>query len=293
MLRFMALALAFVVSLGTAVFSGAHIISAIERTSTTSTNSVKIGNLTRTWETIAPTKALPKKDPIVIVLAGIGATTQQEINRDQFVPYVDADEMEAVYPVAIHESWNAIGCCEYASAHNINDIGFIEALVKKVDPGHVHPLILVGYSNGGRLAYRFACTDPWMFDYYAIVKADPMPDCKVTKPVDIIQLDSLDDTFVPYAPGYKGDETPPATVQVGRLRAADKCTSKSTKVTPKGTGYNMDYYQTWESCANGKEVGFGVWKAGVHQFPRPPYSNPGASQVIWAFFTRTAIAPEP
>jgi hypothetical protein len=31
----------------------------------------------------------------------------------------------------------------------------------------------------------------------------------------------------------------------------------------------------------------------VHSFPRPPASVPAASQVIWAFFTKSPIAPLP
>lgn len=34
---------------------------------------------------------------------------------------------------------------------------------------------LVGYSNGGRLAYRMACDDPGVYDQIAAVKAAPMP----------------------------------------------------------------------------------------------------------------------
>ena len=47
-----------------------------------------------------------------------------------------------------------------AATKNVNDVGFLEALVPKIDPGHTRPIYVVGYSNGGRLAYRLACTDP-------------------------------------------------------------------------------------------------------------------------------------
>ena len=91
-----------------------------------------------------------------------------------------------VYPVAIKESWNAIGCCDGAAKANVNDVGFIEALVPKLDPGHARPIYVVGYSDGGRLAYRLACTDPTLFDGMAAVKADPMPGCVVTTPMNVL-----------------------------------------------------------------------------------------------------------
>ena len=134
--RFLILITAFLVTLGGATFAGVHIISAVERPSTTTTYSMKVGSLTRQYEVIAPTKTLAKSAPIIVVLSGAAATTSDEITRDQIVPYVNADEAEVVYPVAIKESWNAIGCCDGAAAENINDVGFIKALVPKIDPGH-------------------------------------------------------------------------------------------------------------------------------------------------------------
>src|SRR3984885_2472575 len=99
MIRRLALAAAFLVSLGVAVFAGAHIISAVERQSTTTTYSMKVGRLTRQYEVIAPTATLSKSAPIVVVLSGIAATNSYEISRDRFVPYVNADKTELVYPV--------------------------------------------------------------------------------------------------------------------------------------------------------------------------------------------------
>ena len=109
-----------------------------------------------------------------------------------------------MYPVAIKESWNAIGCCDGAAKENIDDVGFIKALVPKIDPGHARPIYIVGYSVGGRLAYRLACTDPTLFDGMAAVKADPMPGCVVTTPMNVIVFSSMDDKYVPYKPGEKG-----------------------------------------------------------------------------------------
>src|ERR1700733_11224818 len=136
MIRRLALAAAFLVSLGVAVFAGAHIISAVERPSTTTTYSMKVGRLTRQYEVIAPTKTLAKSAPIIVVLSGAAAPTSAEITRDRMVPYVNADEAEVVYPVALKESWNAIGCCDAAAKEKINNAGVVKALVPKIAPGH-------------------------------------------------------------------------------------------------------------------------------------------------------------
>ncbi len=96
---------------------------------------MKVGRLTRQYEVIAPTATLPKSAPIIVVLSGAASTTSNEITRDRMVPYVDADKAEVVYPVAIKESWNAIGCCDDAAKEHIDDVGYIKALVPKIDPG--------------------------------------------------------------------------------------------------------------------------------------------------------------
>jgi poly(3-hydroxybutyrate) depolymerase len=288
MKRLLALTAAFLATLGVATFASVHIINAIERQSTTTTYSMKVGSLTRSWEVIAPTATLPKSAPIVVVLSGIAATTSYEINRDHLVPYVDADKTELVYPVAIRESWNAIGCCGAAAQLKVDDLAFLKALVPKLDPGHQRPVYFVGYSNGGRMVYRLECADPGLFDGMAIVKADPMPGCVVTKPQNVLVVSALDDPWVPYKPGEKGKETPSATVQVGRLHTDLGCPTKS--VAAKNGDMTIT---SWSSCADGKRLGWAVYTIGGHNFPPPTAHSPSGSQIIWSFLTKAPLAPLP
>jgi len=115
-----------------------------------------------------------------------------------------------------------------------------------------------------------------------------MPDCVVTQPLTILQIASLDDTAVPFEPGDTGKESPPATVEVGRLRAVDVCRAPKV-VTPHGA-MTMT---TWSNCGSGARVGFAVWDVGGHSFPWPKGNTPGAESIIWSFFTNTAFAPVP
>ncbi len=253
-------------------------------TTTTKMYALTAGGLTRKYEVIAPTKPLAKSAPVIVMLSGIGATLAKEVPRDELTPYASADKAEIVYPVADHGSWNAIGCCQYASAHNVNDLAFLKALVAKVDPKRARPIYLVGYSNGARLAYRVACTTPSLFNAYAMVKGGPMPDCVVKKPTSIAQLASLDDPEMPYKPGVKGREKMPVTTEIARLHATDKCPAKGTVQHSKDLTLT-----TWAKCGSGSRLTLAVWQDGKHSFPRPPYSIPAASQVIWAFFTKSAL----
>src|ERR1700761_2414669 len=164
------------------------VAESVQGATTTKTYSMKVAGRARTYQVIAPVKALPKSAPVIVMLAGFGATIAQETSRDQLVPYAAAGRAEVVYPVGLGNSWNAGGCCGYASAHNVNDLAFLKALAAKVNPGKQRRIDVIGYSNGARMAYRVACTDPALFDAYAIVKGVPQAGCGGSRPVTLIQV---------------------------------------------------------------------------------------------------------
>jgi poly(3-hydroxybutyrate) depolymerase/peptidoglycan/LPS O-acetylase OafA/YrhL len=242
----------------------------------------------RTWTQLTPLGGLPASAPVIVVLSGINATPAKEIVRDHLATYVQAGQAELVYPEGYLKSWNAGGCCGKAAKANIDDTGFLEALAAAVDPGSRQPLDLVGYSNGGRLAYRMACSDPGLFGEIAVVKAMPEPGCVVSSPVSILQIDSINDTAVPFNPGDKGKESPPATVQVARLTSAGHCPSPPS-VQLRGTMQ----LSTWTGCADSTRIGFAVYKSGGHSFPQALAATPAAATVVWAFFTGSALPPAP
>jgi poly(3-hydroxybutyrate) depolymerase/peptidoglycan/LPS O-acetylase OafA/YrhL len=278
-----ALAVAVVAAAGS--ITGAKIVSAADRTMNTTTSAMQVGTMTRSYTVLTPAKAqLSASAPIIMVLSGLNSTQSQEITRDELTPYVIAGDAELVYPLAYRESWNAIGCCSWAAKAVVNDTGFIEALAKKVDPGNTRPIYLMGYSNGARLAYTIACTDPLLFDGIAAVKGDPMPWCNVQVPQKFLQVASTDDTDVPYTTGEKGNfrESPAALVQDTDLKTADGCGAQSQS----SSAGNMTL-TTWADCLDGSSVTFAVYTAGVHSFPRGPVSNPPAAQVIWAWINNT------
>ena len=134
--RVLVIALAVAVVAAGGAITGAKIVSAADRTMNTTVSTIQVGNMTRSYTVLTPAKkTLPASAPIIMVLSGLNSTQDQEIGRDQLTSYATAGEAELVYPLAYRESWNAIGCCSWAAQEVVNDVGFIEALVKKIDPG--------------------------------------------------------------------------------------------------------------------------------------------------------------
>jgi polyhydroxybutyrate depolymerase len=269
--------------------SATHSAKIVKVATSIKTYFITVSGLKRSYEVIAPVSGLPKSAPVIFMLSGYGATTSSEITRDKLVPYASSKQAEIVYPVPVQKSWNAVDCCGYAHTNNVDDMAFLKALVSAVDPGHARPAYIVGYSNGARLAYRVACTDPGLFDAYAAVKGGPSPGCMANKPLTIVHLASLDDPESAYNPGSETSKDPIAvTTLVARLRETDQCPAKPV-VTHSGS-VTVD---TWSGCAGGTRLALATWTDGVHSFPRPPASVPAAAQVIWSFFTNTPLAPLP
>lgn len=248
-----------------------------------SAHAIRVGALTRSWTEIAPAPPMTDSVPIIVILSGRGATTPLEISRDGLVSLVRAGQAELIYPAGVGESWNAGGCCGRAASENVDDVAFMRALVNRIDPGHDRPVYLVGYSNGGRLAYRIACTDPALFDATAVVKAMPEPGCVVPGPVTILQIDSTNDYAVPYQPGDAGQEQPAATAEVGRVRAADGCAAPGTDLARGSL-----LLQTWSHCRGAATVAFATYHGGRHSWPAGNAATPSAASVIWGFFSASS-----
>ena len=241
--------------------------------------SLLVGTETRQYLVIAPSHQSTPFLPIIVVLHGIEATLQEEIQRDNFTPLVQQGAAELVYPQGVGESWNAGGCCGPAAEAGEDDTTFIEDLIAAVDPGHGDPVYLVGYSNGGRLAYTLACDDPALVDGYAIVKSVPLNPCAAQAPITIVQIASTDDFEVPYQPGDAGDESPPVTQQVALLQQSNGCDPASTTAV---TGSLT--YVTWATCAQGTRLAFATYAGGAHLWPAGDASTPSAASVIEGFF---------
>jgi len=246
-----------------------------------SAHTMLVGGLTRQWEQLAPGGGTTSATPIIVVLHGQAVTAQQEVDRDAMTPLVAQGVAELVYPQGLGTSWNAIGCCAYAQGNNVDDVGFIQALVAQVDPGRTRPVDLVGYSNGGRLAYTIACQDPTLFDAYAIVDAMPLANgCTLSRPVSILQVDGSADPAIPYRPGDPGPEQPAATTQVERLQALDGCAP-----APATTQAGSLLTATYSGCTGGTRLIFATYQGANHDWPLGNATTPSAGQTIWTFLS--------
>lgn len=166
----------------------------------------------RTYKIHFPKGASPgEKLPLMIVLHGGGGNALLTERITGFNKKADEENFIVVYPNGsgkfkhVFLTWNAIDCCGYAKARNIDDVSFIKELIKtlvnrySVDPGRVY---VSGFSNGAMLAYCLATELPDQIAACAIVSGsmsgkEQPPDSAVP----LIIFHGIDDKHVPFNGG--------------------------------------------------------------------------------------------
>lgn len=115
----------------------------------------------------------PVSERVVVALHGYTAGPDQMRTRLGGDAWVDELGATVVYPTGLGErpSWNAGGCCGSAARSDVDDVGFVARTIAALRQQGADRVALVGYSNGGMLAYRVACERPDLVDAVAVVNA--------------------------------------------------------------------------------------------------------------------------
>jgi len=107
-------------------------------------------------------------------------------------------------------TWNAGTCCGYAQKKNVDDVGFLSALIDSLVRRHgvdSRRVYVAGISNGGMMAYRLAAERPGQIAAVASVAGTlAIPPEQVRTTVPMLHFHGTADRFVPYD-GGRGDRT--------------------------------------------------------------------------------------
>jgi polyhydroxybutyrate depolymerase len=167
---------------------------------------------TRTWIAYVPAK-LPAHPALVIALHGSMGTAEQarQVYGYDFDLLAEKHGFIAVYPQGYEGHWND---CRVkgpfaAKRENVDDVGFLHALVDRlvtdhdVDRAHVY---VTGVSNGGQMTLRLALQTPeFARAYAAVVASVPAPEnlaiTPTGKPVSMLFMNGTADPFNPWNGG--------------------------------------------------------------------------------------------
>jgi poly(3-hydroxybutyrate) depolymerase len=135
--------------------------------------------------------------PAMIVLHGVQDTIAHFAEVTGFDRYSDRDGTLVAWPEGVRESFNAGLCCGDASAYGVDDIGFLSDVVSDLRARGASRIAVVGFSNGGMMAYRLACARPDLVDTVGVMSGTlEIPHCD--GPIRALHVHGLADTAVPF-----------------------------------------------------------------------------------------------
>lgn len=263
----------------------------------TSVHSLVVDGLTRSYRVYRPA-AVTGDVPLVVTLHGGFGSGEQAEKSYGWDAEADQQHFVVAYPDGLHRAWNTGGgCCGQPAAMNVDDVGFIRALIDdiaaKISLDHAR-IYATGISNGGIMSYTLACQTT-IFAAIGPDSATMLGPCPDPAPLSVIHIHGTADTRIPYQ-GGQGDGTAridgPAIPAVNaKWRSIDHCTTPSiTTHGPVTTSVAV--------CPAGRSVELITIAGAGHQWPGgapkpplqqvlqrdPPSTALDATSVIWQFF---------
>jgi polyhydroxybutyrate depolymerase len=210
-----------------------------------------------------------KSAPLVIVMhGGFGSGSQAEHSYG-WGAMADRGHFVVVYPNGVRRAWNAGGkCCGRPQRNNIDDVGFLTALIhtvsraENIDPKRVY---LTGMSNGAAMSYRYACEGTFPIAAIGPVSGSLSFSCAKPHAVSVMEIHGLDDSRIPFAGGHGNGAA--SDVQWLGVEKSLELFRKANSCDPPATEDNGALRKTVSHCAAGREVALIAIKGAGHQWP--------------------------
>ncbi len=266
--------------------------------------SIQFDGRERTYLLHIPLQYSPAaSSPLVIVLHGGGGNAHNAIRITGMSAKADSENFLVAYPEGTGYfkkhvlTWNAANCCGYAERENVDDVGFIRAMLSELEQNYaVDPrrIYVTGMSNGGMMAFRLACE---MSDKIAaiapVATAFNDEECAPDSPVSIIMFNGRLDEHVLYLGGQSTVARSPRTDRpvaetIDFWVAHNECYKTFLEEERKAV-----VRKTFSGGAGGSNVVLFTIKNGGHAWPGgkkgrlagdKPTRQISATELMWAFF---------
>lgn len=240
--------------------------------------------------------------PLVFVFHGGLGNPDMIAKQTRFSEKADKENFIVVYPYGTGSfnkkllTWNTWDCCGYANKNDINDVDFINAVLKKIKSEYQideKRIYAAGLSNGGMMCYLLACELPEYFAAIAPVAASMFDtvSCNPKSEVSIIAFNSINDENILYNGPSEADTS-----------AEMKTLPVEKVINMWVNNFNCVHLRTSDSSSfqkisyinkNGTEIilykmlsGGHSWPGGekLRKFADNPVKNVSATDIIWDFF---------
>jgi len=259
--------------------------------------------------------------PVVLNLHGAGSNARQQEGVSKMDAAADRHGFIAVYPngtsrLDAHYTWNAGACCGYAIARQVDDVGFVLALLNDLaarTPIERRRVYATGMSNGAMMSYRLAAEASEHIAAIAPVAGSMVSrDFAPSHPMPIMAFNSVDDPLLHYSGGYgrqvhslfhRNLGNPGVEEGLAKWRKFDGCPEQpqvaptlSGKPATNNHGITATRYE-WGPCQRGVEVVLWKFTGSGHVWPGGIQGRfewvlgrgtdlVDANEEMWNFFTK-------
>ena len=245
--------------------------------------------------------------PLVIAMHGGFGSAYNIQNQSQLSEKADEENFVVVYPEGVKggvlniRTWNAGWCCGFASDSDIDDVGFIEALMDTLIKQYsidINRIYATGMSNGGFMSYRLACELSGRIAAIAPVAASmSLAGCTPARVMPIIHFHSYIDSSVLYeggiGNGISGHYNSPLDSILNVWASFNGCTFLNDTIINN----NQYTFVQWTSCTCGAAIHYYITQDGGHSWPGgnpTPVGDPvsdyvNATDLMWSFFQQHSL----
>lgn len=263
--------------------------------------------ITREYLVHVPKSYRGAATPMLIALHGGGgdADFQADDSKYRLIAKSEQAGFIAVFPNGYSRlpsgalaTWNAGSCCGAAEKSNIDDVGFIRAVIHRMESqASIDPrrIFATGMSNGAMMTWRLACQAPEIRAIAPVEGTDNVVgQCRPSHPVAVIEFHSADDPNVPFNGGVgvgpsRTDFKSVAESQ-GKWVLIDRASVAEVKRVLTVPGAHCDVHPAGRG---GAPVELCVTDTGGHSWPgggtqqgrKQPSMAISANDLMWNFFS--------
>ena len=263
------------------------------------------GGVSREYLVHVPRSYRGAPTPMLIALHGGGGDADFQANDAKYKMISKSEQAGFIavfpngysrFPSGILATWNAGTCCGKAQENGTDDVGFIRAMIARVE-GQANidkrRIFATGMSNGAMLSWRLACEAPEIRAIAPVAGTDNMSACKQPRPVPVIEFHAADDEHVPFnggvgvGPSHVNFVSVPVTqAKWVQIDHADPGARRVLSVP----GAHCDLHA---AKAGGAPVELCVTDTGGHSWPgggtqqarKQPSTAISANDLMWNFFS--------
>jgi polyhydroxybutyrate depolymerase len=272
------------------------------------------GGLTRKYLVHVPKGYDPNRAaPVLVALHGGGGNMEFQADDANYglITKSESASFIAVFPNGYSPfpggklaTWNAGNCCGASRDKDIDDVGFVRAVVAQVqlrlnvDATRIYA---TGMSNGGMLAHRLACEAADVFaGVAAVAGTDNTRSCTPSRPIPVLQVHARNDDHVLFEGGagpnaFRDESKVTAFTSVPETIARWSKRNGCSGTPSRGLEVPGAYCERQSNCSGGAPVQLCVTDTGGHSWPgaarvrgsKAPASKAlSANDVMWDFFAR-------